>query len=312
VDFTYFNEKSENLIVPVEVSAASGYVTALDNVGEMSNKGIEIQLNTTPVRTNDFRVDLNFNYSKVDNLVESLGGLETLILGGQWNVNLEARVDQPYGVLFGPAYVKDDAGNIVHKDGLPQVATDYEILGDIQPDWRGGVTLGLTYKGISFSSLVDAKMGGEVYSMTTTWGRYSGVLEETLEGRETGITGVGVMNIGTDEDPEYVKNDVVVPGKLYNQTAFDNSIAEGSVFDASYVKLRQVTLTYDLPEKILAKTFVKGVSLSLVGRNLAILYKKAPHIDPETGFSSENSEQGIEFGQIPSTRSLGFNINLTF
>jgi len=311
-DFTYFNEKNEDLIVPVEVSAASGYITALDNVGEMSNKGFEIQLNTVPLKTANFTMDLNFNFSKVKNIVESLGGLETLILGGQWNVNLEARVDQPYGVLFGPAYQRDDEGNIIHEAGVPLIATDYKILGNIQPDWRGGVSLGMHYKGISFGSLIDAKMGGEVYSMTTTWGRYSGVLEETLEGRETGITGVGVMNIGTSENPEYVPNDVVVPGKLYNQTAFDNAVAEGSVFDASYVKLRQVTLSYDLPSSLLSKTFIQGVTLSLVGRNLAILYKKVPHIDPETGFSSANGEQGIEFGQIPSTRSLGFNINLTF
>jgi TonB-linked SusC/RagA family outer membrane protein len=312
IDFTYFNQKNKDLIIPVEISAASGYVTAWDNVGVMTNKGVEIQLKTTPVKSGDFKVDVNFNFHKTNNRVESLGGLETLILGGQWNVNLEARVNQPYGVLFGPGYVRDDAGNIVHKDGLPLVATDYKILGDIQPDWRGGVSLEVEYKGISLSTLIDGKFGGDVYSMTTTWGRYSGVLNETLAGRETGIVGKGVKNIGTDAAPEYVPNDVVVSAKSYNQTAFDNSVAEGSVFDASYVKLRQVVVSYNVPSKLLNKTFVKGVTVSFVGRTLALLYKNAPHIDPETGFSSDNSQQGQEFGQLPSTRSLGFTLNLTF
>jgi TonB-linked SusC/RagA family outer membrane protein len=312
LDFTYFKQRSKDLIVPVEISAASGYITALDNVGEMLNRGIEIQLNTTPVEWNDFKLDLNLNFYKANNTVESLGGLETLILGGQWNVNIEARVDQPYGVIFGPAYQKDPSGNIIHEDGLPLVATDYEILGDIQPDWRGGLSLACSYKNLSLQALFDGKFGGEVYSMTTTWGRYAGVLEETLIGRENGLVGKGVMNVGTETAPVYVPNDVVVPAKLYNQTAFDNSVAEGSVFDASYIKFRQFNITYNVPKKYLNKLFVQDVSVSLVGRNLAILYKKAPHIDPETGFSSDNGSQGLEFGQIPSTRSLGFNINLTF
>lgn len=311
-DATYFDQTSTDLIVPIEVSAASGYISAWDNVGEMSNKGVEMLLGFTPVKTKDWTVDLDFNFYKNKNEVVSLGGLDALILGGQWNVDLQARAGMPYGVLYGPGYARDENDNIIHEGGVPVVADEYMVLGDIQPDWRGGVTLNVKYKGLSCAATVDGKFGGDVYSMTTTWGRYSGILEETLEGRETGIVGDGVMNIGTDENPEYVPNDVVVTAEKYNKSTYDNSVAEGSVFDASYVKLRQVVLTYELPKKWLEKTTIYNASISFVGRNLAILHKNAPHIDPETSFSSENGMQGLEFGQLPSVRSLGFNISITF
>ncbi len=172
-------------------------------------------------------------------------------------MNVEAREGYPYGVIFGPAYQKDPDGNIIHQNGLPLVASDYKILGNYQPDWRGGMTLRFQYKGFGLSTTFDGKFGGDVYSMTTTWGRYSGVLEETLLGRETGIVGAGVKNVGTAENPIYVTNDVVVSAKNYNQTAFDNSVAEGSVFDASFIKWRELVLSYTLPSSWLSNVGIK-------------------------------------------------------
>ena len=159
------------------------------------------------------------------------------------------------------------------------------------------------------SSLVDAKIGGEVHSMTYAWGRYAGVLEETLIGRETGVVGNGVQS---DGNGGYIPNNVTVDAKIFNQSSYNNSVEESSIFDASYVKLRSVSIGYSIPDKLLENTFIDGVKLSLVGRNLAVLYRETPHIDPETGFSSANGEQGQEFGQLPSARSLGFNVNLQF
>lgn len=312
IDVTYYNQKSNDLIVPVEVSAASGYITALQNVGVMSNKGIELQLGATLVKTKDVTFEAILNWAKNKNEVVSLGGLDALNLGGQWNVSLQAREGMPYGVLFGPGYLRAPDGQIIHKDGIPQIDPNYKILGDIQPDWTGGVTLNLKYKFISLNTIIDGKKGGSIYSMTTTWGRYSGVLEETLLGRETGLVGDGVKNIGTADAPEYVTNDIVVRAETYNKAAYANSVAEGSVFDASFVKLRQIMVGFDLPNKWFSKTIFQGASISLVGRNLAILHRNAPHIDPETGFSSKNSEQGQEFGQLPSARSIGFNLNFNF
>lgn len=313
VDITYYDQKSKDLIVPVEVSAASGYVTTLQNVGIMRNRGIELQLGGTVVQAKDFSLDVNINWAKNNNEVVSLGGLTALNLGGQWNMNLQAREGLPFGVIFGPGYLRSDDGQIVHDaNGIPQRDPNNKILGNIQPDWTGGISFDIRYKNFTFNTLFDARQGSDIYSMTNTWGRYSGVLQETLKGRETGIVGEGVKNLGTFAEPNYVPNDVVVAAETYNKAAYSNAIAEGSVFDASFVKWRQVMIGYNLPTQWFGKNIFQGASISLVGRNLLILHRNTPHIDPETGFSSKNSEQGQEFGQLPSTRSIGFNLNFNF
>jgi TonB-linked SusC/RagA family outer membrane protein len=313
---TYFRSLSEDLIVPLEISPSSGYEFAYVNAGEMTNKGIEVQLGANIVRTSDFTADVRVNFAKFNNMVEKVNEIPNdeaaIVRGGQWSVDLQAREGYPFGVLFGPAYVRTPEGRLVHgSDGLPIIATELKVLGDIQPDWAGGFNLDLGYKNFSLNTLIDAKMGGDLYTMTTTWGRYSGVLSETLKGREDGIVGDGVKIVGTDEDGNtiYAENDLVVPAEDYNKRAFQNEVAEGSVFDASYVKLRQVQLTYRLPNKIWGRFPIRDFSVSFVGRNLALLYSRIPHVDPESAFSSADTNQGLEFGQIPSARSLGFNIN---
>lgn len=309
LDATYYNSVSTDLIVPVQVTAATGYQFAYDNVGEMANSGFELQLGADLIKTNDLVFNVTVNFSAFSNEVVSLGDLETLVLGGQWNMTLEAREGLPYGVIYGPAFERSPAGEIVYSNGLPVIAEENKVLGDIQPDWTGGIRPSLTYKGLSLSALVDAKMGGEIHSMTTTWGRYAGILSETVVGRETGIVGEGVIDNG---DGTFSPNNVVVSSEAFNKAAYSNDVVESAVFDASYVKLRQVSLGYNVPNKLLSKLAISDMNISLVGRNLAILYSKIPHIDPETGFSSANAEQGQEFGQLPSTRSFGFNINFKF
>jgi len=303
---TYYDQTSENLVVPVQVTAASGYTNAVSNVGEMNNKGIELQLGATVVEKGDFKFDLDINFAKNTNEVVSLGGLESLVLGGQWSMTLEAREGLAYGSIVGTYFERSPSGDVVYENGLPVIATGTKVLGNITPDWTGGANFTFSYKNLSLNALIDAKIGGDIYTMTTTWGRYAGVLAETLVGRETGIVGDGVMLV----DGAYVPNTVVVSAESYNKRAYSNSVVESSVFDASYVKLRQVMLTYKLPKKLIDKTLFTNISFSLVGRNLAILHKNVPHIDPESSFSDDNSEQGQEFGQLPSARSLGFNLQL--
>jgi TonB-linked SusC/RagA family outer membrane protein len=312
LDATYYNQTSKDLIVPVQLSAASGNGNSIQNIGEMTNEGFEIALGATLFKNDDWKIDLDLNFAQNENEVVTLGNdLETLVLGGQWNVNVEARVGEAYGALYGPGYARNDAGEIILTNGLPTVG-ERKILGNVTPDWTGGANLTVAYKNFTFGTLVDAKIGGDIFSMTNTWGRYAGVLAETLEGRETGVVAAGVMNAGTADNPVWVENDVVVPAKQFNQAAYTSSIAEGSVFDASYVKLRQVSVGYKLPNKVLNRTGLDEISLSVVGRNLAFIHKEAPHIDPESAFSNSNGNQGIEFGQLPSARSIGFNIGVKF
>ncbi|HEY9220642.1 MAG TPA: SusC/RagA family TonB-linked outer membrane protein [Lutibacter sp.] len=303
---TYYDQTSSDLIVPVQVTAASGYTSAVQNVGEMNNKGIELQLGTTIIESGDFKFDLDLNFAKNTNEVVSLGGLESLVLGGQWNMTLEAREGESYGSIVGTYFQRSPSGEVVYENGLPKIATGTKVLGNITPDWTGGANFTFSYKNFSLNALVDAKIGGDIYTMTNTWGRYAGVLYETLLGRETGVVGDGVMLV----DGAYVPNNVVVTSEDYNKRAYSNSIVESSVFDASYVKLRQVMISYKLPKNLIGNTLFTDISFSLVGRNLAILHKNAPHIDPESSFSDENSNQGQEFGQLPSARSIGFNIQL--
>ena len=310
-DVTYYDQTSEDLIVDVQLSSATGSGSSLQNVGEMRNKGWEVQLGGTLVKNDDWQVDLELNWAKNENEVVSLGDLESLVLGGQWSSTIEARVGEAYGTIVGPAFERAPNGDILYENGLPVIGGS-EVIGNVTPDWTGGVNLIVAYKNLRFDALVDGKMGGDIYSMTTSWGRFAGVLDETMQGRETGVVGQGTMNIGTDANPEYVANNVVVSAEDYNKRAFSNSIAESSVFDASYVKLRQMGLTYTFPKKWLENIAIDDVNFSVVGRNLAFLYKKAPHIDPESAFSNSNGNQGLEFGQLPSARSISFNVNLKF
>ena len=306
---TYYDEESTDLLLPLQVTPATGFTSAWNNVASMRNKGIEIQLGATVVKNKDFRFDIDLNWAKNDNEVTDLGGLDTYVLGGQWGITLEAKPGSPYGDLVGRDFERTPDGTVIYENGLPVIDATQKVLGNITPDWTGGANFIIKYKDFDFSMLVDAKVGGDVHSMTYAWGRYAGTLSESLIGREGGLVGNGVMS---DGNGGYVQNNVVVPANVFNQATYSNSVESSSIFDATYVKLRQITLGYTVPSKLLKNSFIDALKFSLVGRNLAILYKKAPHIDPETGFSSANGNQGQEFGQYPSARNIGFNVNLKF
>jgi TonB-linked SusC/RagA family outer membrane protein len=271
---TYYDQKSSKLILTKGLPAETGYTSQWDNAAEMQNKGIELQLGVTAVKTNDFSFDVDVNFAKNNNEVINLGGADSYVLGGQWGMQLQAIPGQSYGSIVGFPYTRDDSGNVVYENGLPKVNNSkLAILGNITPDWTGGANFTFKYKGFDLSTLVDAKMGGDVYSMSYMWGRYAGTLSESLKGRETGIVGDGVMSDGAGG---YVTNNVVVPAKAFNQYAYNYSnFTESGVFDASYVKLRQIVFGYSLPKAWLKGTFVKDFRFSVTGRNLAILYKKS-------------------------------------
>jgi TonB-linked SusC/RagA family outer membrane protein len=316
VDATYYNQLSKDLLITKAVPAASGYLFAWDNIGKIRNKGVELQVDAKLYKNSkkEVEVGLGLNWAKNNNIVEEVDGTEdgALILGGQWDMQLQARAGMPYGVIVGHKFMRAPDGQIIYEDGLPIQDPETKVVGDIQPDWTGGVNLSVNWKGLSISTLFDIKKGGDVHSMTYTWGRYAGTLSESLIGRETGIIAEGVKNIGTSSEPIYVPNDVVVTAKSFNQSTFDNNFTEGAVFDASYVKWRQLIVGYTLPKKLFENTVLDEITVAFVARNIAILHKNIPHLDPETGFSSDDGEQGQEFGQIPSTRNIGFNLGIKF
>ncbi len=306
LDVTYYDSKSENQIVGIPISAASGYTAKIINAGRIDNKGIEVLLGITPIKTNNFRWDVTVNFAKNNNeVVELAEGIEQFVLGSYWNLNVLAAPGSAYGQLYGYDYQRDPDGNVIFIDGLPRQG-DLKVLGNTTPDWLAGIMNEFTYKGFNASFLIDQRKGSDLYSMTTTWGRYAGALEETLIGREGGIVGNGVMPDGSGG---YVTNTVVADAERFNKAAYVNSIASSSVFDASYIKLREVKLGYTF--KTIPSLPIKDLNISFVGRNLAILSTTVPHVDPETAFSSGNV-QGLEYGQLPSARSLGFSVSCKF
>jgi hypothetical protein len=318
VDFTYYSQKTEDLIFDVTMSAASGYSKQTMNAGTIENKGIEIMLGLTPVTNENLTWDIGFNWAKNSNvLVELNDDIETLRLTSLFGVALEAREGEPLFTFMGYDFQYDDAGNkLVDENGVYLTTDEIVPIGSTQADWTGGVNSTLSYKGIQFYFLIDMQKGGTLHSYSNQWGKYSGMLSETVENniREDGIVVEGVYAPGT------VIDDVDVSGQA-NATTLDAQshffLNQGYVvhaadqYDATFVKLREMRLSYRVPQEITENWPIFNVELSVYGRNLAILHSNVPHVDPEAAVSASNI-QGFEGGQLPTERtfgiSLGFNL----
>ncbi|RAJ92660.1 TonB-linked SusC/RagA family outer membrane protein [Larkinella arboricola] len=312
LDVTYYNKQSFNQILKVNVSNATGFASKLLNAGRLENKGVEIQLSATPVKAGPFQWDVVLNWAQNRNkVIELAEGLTTYQLNQDINIRgmgVEARIGQPYGTFFGQGFLRDPNGNIVYSGGIPQLDPVRRILGNFTPKWIGGIQNTFTYKALSLSTLIDIKQGGDIFSQSINIGRYTGVLKETTRGREDGIIGEGVKNIGTAAEPNYVPNDVRVSSEEWHHKYYSLTNNEGTIFDGSFVKLREVRLSYVLSGQVFKRLPFRDIAISVVGRNLALLHSKVPHIDPETSYYNDGNLQGIENGQIPTTRSIGFNI----
>jgi len=312
LDVTAYRSETVNQILPVQVSATSGFSERVLNAGKISNRGVEVMATVVPVRLgNGFEWEVTANYARNKNQVEELyGDLQTLVLGTYWGLNVEARKGEPYGVLFGNSFKRDEAGNvIVGANGLP-IWGDRKVLGKYDPDWTGGLTNTFRYGGLDFSVLVDTKQGGNVFSVTNMFGAYAGILPETVEGRCGGpnlpaCATHGMIVKGVTESGQ--PNTTRVNAQSYWPYLFQ--LHEPFVYDASFVKLREVRLGFNVPGAMTNRLRLGSMNVALVGRNLG-LWTDMPHIDPETSFDASNV-QGLEFGQIPTARSFGINISVT-
>jgi hypothetical protein len=225
---------------------------------------------------------------------------------------VEAHKGQPYGALYGVTYVRDGKGNIVvGSNGVPLKSAQLSYLGNYSPDWTGGVRNTIRYAGLSLSALVDVKQGGKIYSLTNNFGRKAGTLIESLRGRETahaiaeggGLIVPGVKVVAGDTVP----NDRAITAQAYHRGL--DRLHEEFVYDASFIKLREMTLTYALPRSLSSRMRVSNATVALIGRNLW-MKANVPNIDPETAFDASNL-QGLEYGQVPTARSFGFSISVT-
>ncbi|MEO7213865.1 SusC/RagA family TonB-linked outer membrane protein [Mucilaginibacter sp.] len=342
LDVSVYNTNSVNQILNVDVSQTTGYSQKLINGGRINNKGLEVQLGLTPIKSKDFTWDVTVNYSRNKSKVISLdddGQLQSYILGTNRTVQVLAAVGQPYGTLFGNAYTRDAAGQIViGANGTPVINPAKQYLGKYTPDWLGSINNSFSYKGINLSFLVDARIGGSIYSNTNRTGTYTGVLASTLPGRGTANGGLtyyypqnkttnpavqinagasapagetvyddGVIFKGVKTDG--TANTTILPAQSYYK-GFTN-VDEAFVYSASYVKLREVKIGYTLPSQWVKGIGLQSATVSLVGRNLWIIHKNVPNIDPETAFNTGNG-QGLEDLTLPTVRNIGFNVNLKF
>ncbi|HUE76841.1 MAG TPA: SusC/RagA family TonB-linked outer membrane protein [Longimicrobiales bacterium] len=317
--FTYYDNSTVNQIMPVQISPAAGFTQQVLNAGEVRNSGLELLLNTRPLdMDNGFRWDMTVNWAKNNSQVRDLyGDLETLVLGTYWSLNVEARAPlrdedgnvleyYEYGALFGNGYLRNEDGQILVDDaGYPIRDSNRKVLGNYNPDWTAGLLNRLSFGNLDLSVLFDMQRGGDVFSVTNMFGDYAGVLTTSLRGREDGVCDPGVLVEGVRESDGAVNTNRVCPinyfGGLYG-------LHEAHIYDASYVKLREMKLGYRLPDSLVGRLGFSSANISLIGRNLA-LWTDTPHIDPETAFDASNV-QGIEFGQFPTARSLGFSVTI--
>ncbi|MDC1162430.1 SusC/RagA family TonB-linked outer membrane protein [Tenacibaculum sp.] len=314
LDFTYYNKNTKNQILEISLPPTSGAQSKLINAGLVNNSGFEVALTGTPIKNENFKWNTSFNFTKNKNkIVELSPDLPSTIIARQFNddIQLVATEGRLYGDLVGSTFRRDANGNKVYdSNGLPIVGAN-DVIGNVTPDFLLGINNTLTYKNFELDFLIDIKSGGDVFSFTDKLAASQGTDEITLAGREFYSGGNGIMvpanaTIDGTLDPAIAARGVD-PQTYYGR--LDN-ISENWVSDASFVKLRQLSLTYKLPLKFLKKLSISKASISYVGRNLAILHKNTKNFDPEVGFNT--SIQGIEFFDMPSTSSHGLKLAVSF
>lgn len=335
LDITYYSQTSRDQIMAMATSWTSGYNYRLINAGEIQNKGIEIAINSRPLQIGDFSWDLNVNFSKnVNKVKELVDGTDMFELEkATWlDVQVAAKVGENYGSIIGPDFKRNENGDILidPHTGMPMYDKTNHVLGNASWDWTGGLVTTFTYKNISLSSVFDVKVGADLYSMSARAAYESGKTLETLEGREAwyiseeqrreqglpkgspewkptgGFIAPGVIDNG---DGTYRPNDIYVNPEDYWMSVCRN--APGMfVYDNSYVKCREITLSYRMPKKWLGKV-AESITLSFVARNPFIIYKNIPNIDPDSNYNNSTG-MGLEYGSLPSRRSYGLNVNVKF
>ena len=333
IDFTYYNSSTENQILPVNISSAAGYSTMVINAGEITNEGIELLFNVTPVKLqNSLQWDLTFNFAKNRSKVVSLvDGVETHQMSRDRWGTIEARPGEDFGNIVGFYYKRNEKGEKLLDDfgRYQRDENNTKILGNIQPDWIGGINNRISYKGLALSALIDIKMGGEILSGTKFFQAARGTGRFTTDGiyqNENGLW-VGIAD-GVMENDYYVedengdqvlhlaageKSDIELPRHNLTGRIASANIIEEFVLDASYIMLREVILEFAFPRSIVDKTPFSNVKISAVGRNLFYLDERMQGlgITPESAFNTTSGSQGSESYTAPSTRSIGFNLKLT-
>ena len=335
LDFTYYSQISKKQIMGMASSWTTGYNYRLINAGKIENKGIEIALSTRPIQTRDFSWDINLNFSKNSNKVKELDGESDMfeLEKASWlDVQVAAKVGENFGSIVGPDFQRNEKGDILidPQTGLPQYDKSNHVLGNASWDWTGGLLTNFTYKNLSLVAVFDVKVGADLYSMSARAAYESGKSPETLAGRDAwyrseeerlaagiakgadnwkptgGFVAPGVIDNG---DGTYRPNDIYINPEDYWMSVCRNAPSM-FIYDNSYVKCRELTLSYNVPKSWL-KNVISGLTVSFVARNPFIVWKNIPNIDPDSNYNNTTG-MGLEYGSLPSRRSYGFNVNVKF
>ena len=311
LDLTWYKKNATNQILALPISSTTGKSSRMINAGNIQNTGIEIVLNGTPVRTKDFEWNVSVNYSKNTNKIKELHpDSRRFILASTDFVNIVATEGSTYGDLYGRAYQRDEQGHkIIDENGLPLLESDMNTqIGNYMPKWTGSMINSFTYKNLSFSFMLDMRYGGDIFVNSLARGSQYGTTELSLQGRDEWYAGTGGIVVdGVTADGK--QNTVAANPQAYWDRV--SRAGEEFVYDGTNLRLRELTVGYMFPNKILAKTPFTNLKLSFVGRNLWLIKNNIPGYDPESSYSTGNG-QGIEYASLPSMRSFGFNLNVSF
>ncbi|KUY19644.1 SusC/RagA family TonB-linked outer membrane protein [Elizabethkingia miricola] len=319
IDVAWFKNDSYDQILALPYSNATGISTQVKNVGNLRTKGWEISLDMTPIKTENFKWDINANWSNPYTNVTSLAdGVENITMGTyQGGVTINASLQDPYGTIKGKDFVYTNGQRTVGSNGkYVLTSTTNNVIGNIQAKWFGGITNTFTYKSFSVGFQIDVKQGGNVFSLDQYYGQTTGLYPESVGINDLGnpirntiANGGGIILPGVlaNGTPNNIRLDTSANGYL----GYSNMPNSVFVYDASFVKLRQASISYSLPKKMLENTFIQGVTFSAIGNNLWIIKKHVPYADPEAGLSSGNS-QGFQSGVMPATRVFSFNVKVNF
>ena len=353
-DITYYAKSTRDQIIQSSLSYLSGYQRRLMNSGEISNKGWEISLSGSPVKTRTFEWKTIINWSKNNSMVESLpDGIEKIEIGsGMYDSKSYAEVGKPYGALYARTYKRDEEGHILCAiNGLPKEAAELKYVGCVQADWRGGWSNTFRIGNIGISCMIDFQKGGKFLSQSAIIGATDGQTVQSLEGREDSFFSYRILGENDDE-----RNGFLSPGNTNTSTpnvlypdwqrpkgiviancVYDSDVEglagqpvygnvsperfwqhntklnmERFIYDASYIKLREITVSYDFPKKWIRKLPIQGFRLAGVGRNIATLFSNTPKgLDPQATSTTGNA-QGFERGFNLPSATYGFDIKVTF
>jgi TonB-linked SusC/RagA family outer membrane protein len=314
LDVTHYDAETTDQIVSVAVPASTGYTNLVQNAGVISNKGWEVQAGFEVLKKDNFSWNIEANWTMAKSIVEELAeGIETITLAGFTSTSSRVVVGQPYGAIYGTGFLKNaDGKTIIGADGYPVLDPKEGVYGNPNPEWTSGIRNTIQYKNFSLSALLDIRKGGDIWCGTCGIIDYFGTSKLSGDLRDQNVVFDGVLADGSpnSQSVPYFDTSKAVSANYFQRYGFGGT-TEQTIFDGSWIRLRELTLSYSLPDALLSKMKLNSVKFQLTGRNLW-LSTKYPGVDPETNLTGASNGIGLDYFNMPNTRSYAFTMNITF